>query len=73
MKWIRAILLLAAAAGAPAAAPAQGRRNEADFVKQKPAVGEVIPDVTVYDSAGRELKTSSLRGHYTVLTFGCLT
>ena len=32
-----------------------------------------LPDVTVYDPQGQEVKTSSLRGHYTVLTFGCLT
>lgn len=57
------------------AAPATGqqKKNEEDFVKEKPAVGEKLPDVTVYAPDGKEVKTSSLRGHYTVLTFGCLT
>jgi cytochrome oxidase Cu insertion factor (SCO1/SenC/PrrC family) len=51
----------------------QRKREEAAFVKQRPAVGEVLPDVTVYDVNGQEVKTSSLRGQYVVLTFGCLT
>ncbi len=56
-------------------APAQGQkmRSEEDWAKTKPAVGDTIPDVTVYDASGKEFKTSALRGHYTVLTFGCLT
>jgi len=51
----------------------QRRREEAAFVKERPAVGDVLPDVTVYDVNGREVKTSSLRGQHIVLTFGCLT
>ena len=49
------------------------RRDEAAFVTERPAVGEPLPDVTVYDASGREVKTSSLRGQHIVLTFGCLT
>ncbi len=49
------------------------QEREQEFLRSKPKVNEVLPDVTVYDVAGREVKTSSLRGHYTVLTFGCLT
>ena len=49
------------------------RRDEAAFVKERPAVGDALPDVTVYDVNGKEVKTSSLRGQYIVLTFGCLT
>lgn len=52
---------------------AQKKTSEEEFAKAKPAIGDTIPDVTVYDSAGKEVKTSGLRGHYTVLTFGCLT
>jgi cytochrome oxidase Cu insertion factor (SCO1/SenC/PrrC family) len=65
--------LLAAAVPAAALAQPPKKKDEADFVKQKPAVGETIPDLTVYDPAGKEVKTSSLRGQYTVLVFGCLT
>ncbi|MBC7852549.1 MAG: hypothetical protein IAF94_03850 [Pirellulaceae bacterium] len=49
------------------------KASEEDFVKEKPAVGDQFPDVVVYDPHGKEVKTSDLRGHYTVLTFGCLT
>ena len=65
---------LALVLAAPAAV-GQPRREqkEEDFLKGKPAVGDVIPDLTVYTSDGKEVKTSDLRGHYTVLTFGCLT
>lgn len=59
---------------APGAVPAQQpKKNEEDFVKQKPAVGDTLPDLTVYSPDGKEVKTSDLCGHYTVLTFGCLT
>ena len=59
----------------PAVVFAQQRKkaSEEDFVKEKPAVGDAFPDVVVYDPKGKEVKTSSLCGHYTVLTFGCLT
>ena len=36
-------------------------------------VGQPLPDITVYDSEGREFKLSSLKGDYSVLVFGCLT
>jgi len=51
----------------------QRRRDEPAFVKERPAIGDVLPDMTVYDVNGQEVKTSSLRGHHIVLTFGCLT
>ncbi len=59
----------------PSASWAQQRKkaSEEDFVKERPAVGDPFPDVVIYDPEGKEIKTSSLRGHYTVLTFGCLT
>ena len=49
------------------------KKSEAEFVKESPTIGDKLPDVTVYDSTGKAVSTSSLRGHYTVLTFGCLT
>ncbi len=36
-------------------------------------VGMTLPDVTAYDADGNELRMSEMRGHYTVLVFGCLT
>ena len=38
-----------------------------------PAVGTPLPDVKAFDAAGDEFSTASLRGHYSVLVFGCLT
>jgi peroxiredoxin len=59
----------------PGSAPAQPekKKNEEDFVKEKPAVGDRLPDLTVYSPDGKEVKLSSLRGRHVVLTFGCLT
>ncbi len=64
-------LLLAAILGGPALA--QREKKDEDFSKEKPAVGEKLPEVSIFDPAGKEFKTADLRGHYTVLTFGCLT
>lgn len=65
--------LLVAALPAGAAAQPKKERSDEDFAREKPAVGDTIPDLTVYTPDGKEVKTSDLRGHYTVLTFGCLT
>jgi cytochrome oxidase Cu insertion factor (SCO1/SenC/PrrC family) len=72
---MRSILLAASflALAGPPSAQAQKMRSDEDFVKAKPTLGDTIPEVTVYDSAGKSVKTSALRGHYTVLVFGCLT
>jgi cytochrome oxidase Cu insertion factor (SCO1/SenC/PrrC family) len=70
------VLALSALAAAAAPAPAQGpkgEQREEDFVKGKPAVGDPVPDLTVYTPDGKEAKTADLRGRYVVLTFGCLT
>ena len=73
MRGMFLVGALFAVAGSPPALLAQGRLTEEQFVKRKPAIGDLLPDVTVYAPDGKEVKTSSLRGHYTVLTFGCLT
>ena len=57
----------------PAFALAQKEQREEEFLKAKPAIGDTIADLTVYSPDGKEVKTSSLRGHHTVLVFGCLT
>ena len=72
----RFVLALSAAAFFPATAalaqPSKAK-NEADFTKAKPTIGDTIPELTVYDPSGKEVKTSSLRGQHVVLVFGCLT
>ena len=47
---------------------ADGRRFAA-----RPAPGEMLPEVTVFDAAGKEFPLRSLRGKHAVLVFGCLT
>jgi cytochrome oxidase Cu insertion factor (SCO1/SenC/PrrC family) len=73
MRRFRFVLITLTAAIPALASAQQQKRNDADFVKEKPAIGEVLPEVSVYSPDGKEFRTSDLRGHYTVLTFGCLT
>lgn len=49
------------------------QEREEEFLKAKPLVDDPLPDVTVYSPDGTAFKTADVRGHYTVLTFGCLT
>ncbi|MGH7202552.1 MAG: hypothetical protein ACREJB_18240 [Planctomycetaceae bacterium] len=43
------------------------------FEETTPALGEPLPDVTLYDAAGKPFRLGSLKGSHTVLVFGCLT
>ena len=43
------------------------------FDRSAPQIGDPVPDVAGFDEDGNEFKLRSLKGHYTVLTFGCLT
>ncbi len=38
-----------------------------------PKVGTTLSEITIYDDCGDEFSTKALRGHYSVLVFGCLT
>lgn len=38
-----------------------------------PEVGTMLPDITLYKDNGEAFSTTSLRGQYSVLVFGCLT
>lgn len=49
------------------------KKDEDTFVKEKPTIGDTLPDLTIYTPDGKEVKTTSWRGHHTVLVFGCLT
>ncbi len=55
---------------------AQGPRGNGDPVRLARAgieVGTPLPDVSIFDETGQPFETSSLRGNYSVLVFGCLT
>ena len=43
------------------------------FEASAPKIGELLPDVAGFDADGNEFRLRSLRGHYSVLVFGCLT
>ncbi|MGV3484449.1 MAG: peroxiredoxin family protein [Planctomycetaceae bacterium] len=70
-KWLMTVLLVLMAC--PVDAQTRMKERERDFLTTLPLVGDAIPDVTVYAADGTPFSTSQLRGHYTVLTFGCLT
>jgi cytochrome oxidase Cu insertion factor (SCO1/SenC/PrrC family) len=58
----------------PAQASAQrSKKKDQDFIKTAPVVGDSLPVVEVHTPDGKPFSTSELRGHYTVLVFGCLT
>jgi cytochrome oxidase Cu insertion factor (SCO1/SenC/PrrC family) len=75
MRFITPLLLLLIAFLAlPADVQAQRmQEREEDFLRSKPLIGDKLPTVTVYSPDGTLFKTDDLRGHYAVLTFGCLT
>jgi peroxiredoxin len=43
------------------------------FERSAPKVGELLPDIKALDADGKPLELRSLKGHYSVLVFGCLT
>ena len=65
--------LAAPAAAQPGGADGRGRliRN---FEASTPAVGELMPNLPVYDRDGQESRLPALlNGRFTVLILGCLT
>ena len=74
MRFVSLLVIAMAFVAWPADIQAQRmQEREEEFLKSKPLVDDPLPDVTVYSPDGMEFKTADLRGHYTVLTFGCLT
>jgi cytochrome oxidase Cu insertion factor (SCO1/SenC/PrrC family) len=75
MRLLSRLVLALCMAAVPASAFAQPekKKNEEDFVKEKPTIGDTLPDLTVYSPDGKEVKLSSLRGNHVVVVFGCLT
>lgn len=68
-----ALTVIVVLTGLTGSALAQREKKDEEFLKEKPVVGEMFPNLTIYTPEGKEFKTSDLRGHYTVVTFGCLT
>ncbi len=54
-------------------ASAQRNPNPKRGGNQLPEVGTSLPVVNAFDELGNDFSTSSLRGSYCVLVFGCLT
>jgi cytochrome oxidase Cu insertion factor (SCO1/SenC/PrrC family) len=67
------LLALAVLLAWTASAVAQGGREDPQWVQARPTLGDPFPELTVFTADGKEFKTSSLKGQYTVLAFGCLT
>ena len=65
-----AAVALVAFAGSAAG---QAGREDPEWVKKSPTVGDPFPDLTVYTPDGKEFRTTNLRGQHTVIAFGCLT
>src|SRR3569623_1914184 len=67
------IAIVLAVSAMEAQAQQRVQELEEEFLETKPLIGDPLPEVTVYTSDGKPFKTADLRGHFTVLTFGCLT
>ena len=50
-----------------------GERLVLRFDRSAPQLGDPLPDVSAHDAQGKQFKLRDVKGHYTVLTFGCLT
>ena len=50
-----------------------GERGQRIFDETSPEIGAPLPDLTCYDADGNDFQLRSLKGHHTVLLFGCLT
>ncbi len=47
--------------------------DNAEFREVSPGIGEPLADLSGYDEQGNEFSLDQLKGHLTVLVFGCLT
>jgi hypothetical protein len=76
MKKFRVALLFTVVAWTVTSAVAQPpslKSREREFMEEAPVVGDPLPSVEIFDVNGKRFSTDEIRGHYTVLTFGCLT
>jgi hypothetical protein len=67
------LLCGALAANAPSQPPSPRQQVEDRLARAGLKVGDPLPDARAFDAAGAEFRLRSLRGHYSVLVFGCLT
>ena len=73
-RWVLGLLAVLGLGGSAQAQLDPRWQATRPFETTAPAVGEPLPDLTVYDSAGEELRLGELlHGHYTVIVLGCLT
>jgi hypothetical protein len=76
---MRTVHLLAVTIGLLFSLPSQHvcaqrlQAREKEFLTTKPRISEPLPDVVIHSLDGSPFRTGDLKGHYTVLTFGCLT
>lgn len=73
LKWAMALMMALLATDHVCYAQQRMQEREQEFLEEKPLINDPLPDVVIYAADGSPFKTASLRGHYTVLTFGCLT
>jgi len=50
-----------------------GRDGADQLIRAGLEIGTPLPDLTAYDANGQPFKLSQLKGHYSVIVFGCLT
>ncbi len=72
--WALGLLAALGLAGSAQAQLDPRKQANRRFESTAPAVGEPLPDLTLYDAGGKGLRVSELlQGHYTVIVLGCLT
>jgi len=59
--------------GAGKATPNMLATMNGRFLRRKPHLGTMLPDLSAFDEKGKPFSLASTRGNYTVLVFGCLT
>ncbi len=72
VRWSLPVVLLSVLAGNALAQPERGG-GVGPGRSNLPQAGSILPEITVFDDQGNKFSSKSLRGHYSVLVFGCLT
>ncbi len=72
--WALGLLAALGLAGSAQAQLDPRQMATSRFEAAAPAVGEPLPDLSVYDAGGEQRRLSQLlQGNYTVIVLGCLT
>lgn len=72
-RWFPVVFLQLVLAISAEAGPSARQNAENPFLDIYPRIGDSLPDLQGYDETGQSFALRSFEGHYTVLTFGCLT